>query len=228
MDAPDAAEVAEKFLAEKSLQELYDTMIIPALVLAGQDQQRGLLDEDKHRFILQNIRLLVEDLAHYDETSKRRNDDSDQETIPETRDASVPFTICLAAEEPADEIAAVMLAQLLEQKGINASIVPASEAPAGKLVLPVGKTCLVCIPAVLPAGLLPARKMYRRLGGEFPDLKIVAGLLGGKNTAMESQNCFPKILPENLVTSLKQTIERILQLCYPAGVKTKTAVPVSA
>lgn len=230
MDDPEATDLAEEFLKEQSLQELYDTMIIPALVFAGNDRQRGLLDEDKHQYILQSIRDLVESLEHNGKTSKDKDEEAKSETStrPSVQGGSVPFTICLAAGDAGDEIAAVMLAQLLEQKGIRTRVVPAPDAPSGKLDLVAENPGLVCIPAVPPAGLRPARQMYRRLGVEFPDVKIVAGLLGARDPGREYQSCFPKVLPENLVTSLKEAIERILQLNYPANSKGGVTAPASA
>jgi predicted PurR-regulated permease PerM len=230
MNDPEATDLAEEFLKEKSLQELYDTMLIPALVFAGNDRQHGLLDEDKHQYILQSIRELVENLEDHDKTSKPKDEGTKSETSisPSAQGASTPFTICLAAGDAADEIAAVMLAQLLEQKGINTRVVPAPDAPTKKLDLVVENPELVCIPAVPPAGLRPARQMYRRLGIEFPDVKIVAGLLGARDPGREYQSCFPKVLPENLVTSLKEAIERILQLHYPANSRAGTTAPASA
>lgn len=90
------------------------------------------------------------------------------------------------------------------------------------------KAGLVCISAVLPSGLLPARQMCKRLNSEFSELKVLVGLWGAKEEAKEFQNRFPKISVENLVSSLKQAIERILQLLYPANTETKQPAHVSA
>lgn len=232
----DAMEVAEKYLDEKSLLELYDQMIIPAMVLAGKDRQRGILDEDKYNLILQNIQFLVDDLSHYNDEMKLKNDESegrrpvDHAATPAPEPAAVPpLTVCLPAGEKADEIAAVMLAQLLEQKGVAAKVLPAPVVPTGKLdMVKEVKAGLVCISAVLPSGLLPARQMCKRLNSEFSELKVLVGLWGAKEEAKEFQNRFPKISVENLVSSLKQAIERILQLLYPANTETKQPAHVSA
>ncbi len=236
MNQQDAMEVAEKFLDEKSLLELYDEMLIPALVLAGQDRQRGILDEEKYNSILQNMQFLVDDLSHYNDEIKSKNDNwegslpnGQAATHMPDSGAAAPFAVCLAAGEKADEIAAMMLAQLLEQKGITAKVLPVPVVPMEKLdMVDETKAGLVCISAALPFGLLPARQLYKRLSSELPELKIVVGLWGAKEEVKEIQNRFPKISPENLVTSFKQAVERNLQLFYPANIITKQPAHVSA
>lgn len=236
MNQLEAIEEAEKYLDEKSLQELYDEMVIPTVVLAEQDHQRGTLDEDKYNAILQNIQFLVDDLAHYNEELKRKSENWKGvlpegpaiESIPE-RGLEPPSTICLPAGEKADEIAATMLAQLLEQKGVTAKVLPAPLVPMEKLDLAKEeKVDLICISAVLPSGLWPARQVYKRLSAEFPASKFIVGLWGAREEAKEFQNRFPKIPPENLTTTLKQAVERNLQLLYPANLDTKPPANVSS
>ncbi len=62
-DVDEAAEVAAEFLKGKSLEELYDVVILPALALAEGDCLAGRLDEEQQEFVFHNARLLVEDIA---------------------------------------------------------------------------------------------------------------------------------------------------------------------
>src|SRR6266478_9768 len=63
MDVEEATEVAEEFLKDKSLEALDDEVLIPALTLAERDRHRGKLDDTHEQFVLQNTRLLAEDMA---------------------------------------------------------------------------------------------------------------------------------------------------------------------
>ena len=63
MDPEEANHICEKFLKGKSLDELYDVVIVPALSLAEADRHRGKLDEEKQQYIFQNTRILIEDIA---------------------------------------------------------------------------------------------------------------------------------------------------------------------
>src|SRR6185437_10783471 len=62
-DVEEAADVAEEFLKGKSLDELYDVVVIPALSLAEKDDLGERLDEDQQQFVFEHTRLLVEDIA---------------------------------------------------------------------------------------------------------------------------------------------------------------------
>ena len=226
----------ERVLEAKSQQELYDSMIIPALILAGKDRQRGILEEDKHNLILQNIHFLVDDLANYNEKLKRKSDESeshppDGEKITPALDQGgrPPFVICVAAGDEADEIAATMLAQLLEQKGVTARVMSAPVVPTESLNIEKDKAAgLVFISAVPPSGMLLNNQVYKRLVSDVPGYKILAGLWGAREEIKEFQNCLPKVLPENLVTSFKQAVERILQLLYPANAQPDQRAHTSA
>src|SRR5712671_1253338 len=63
LDMEEATEVAENFLKGKSLEDLYDSLMIPALSLAEEDRHRGRLNEDREQFVFKTTRFLVEDLA---------------------------------------------------------------------------------------------------------------------------------------------------------------------
>src|SRR5947209_16790853 len=63
MDLEEATELAEEFLKGKSLEQLFDGLLVPALKLAEEDRHRGRLDDQHEEFIMQNTRLLIDDLC---------------------------------------------------------------------------------------------------------------------------------------------------------------------
>lgn len=177
-DVEEAAEVAEEFLKGKSLEELYDTVIVPALRLAEEDCRAGRLDEEQQEFVFHNARLLVEDIAPRASgiiAGRHRNDkDAATENIsaPEARVLSLP------ARGEADEIVALMLAQLLNARGICAKAVSASALASERLEEAAGdKIEVVCVSTVPPEGHLHVRYLCKRLREEFPEMKIVAAIL---------------------------------------------------
>lgn len=183
MDPIDATEIAEKFLKGKSLEELYDTVIVPGLRLAEADCRAGLLDDEQEEFIFHNARLLVEDIgARGDEiiagesSSKHRG--NGKASIRETGSVPEPRVLSLPAHSEADEIAALMLAQLLNARNIPTKAL-SSSALASERLEEAGreKVDIVCICTVSPEGHLRARYMSKRLREQFPDVKIVAAIL---------------------------------------------------
>jgi predicted PurR-regulated permease PerM len=63
MDDDEAQEIAENYLKGKTVGELYDQLLIPALFLAEQDRHQNVLDEAREKFIYRSTKLLIEDLA---------------------------------------------------------------------------------------------------------------------------------------------------------------------
>jgi predicted PurR-regulated permease PerM len=66
MDQIEAHAIADRFLeGGKSLVELYDTVVIPALSLAEQDRHQGALDDARSNFLFLSIGELIAELTNY-------------------------------------------------------------------------------------------------------------------------------------------------------------------
>jgi hypothetical protein len=175
--------VAEQFLKGKSLEELYDAVIVPALGLAEEDCLAGRLDDDQREFVFHNARLLVEDIApRMQDIINGENDSKDHvDRRAAVRDSVLsqdPRVLSLPARGEADEVAALMLAQLLAVRGIHAKPISA-EALASERLEEAGaeKIEVVCVSTVVPDGCLHVRYLCKRLREQFPNLRIVAALL---------------------------------------------------
>jgi predicted PurR-regulated permease PerM len=234
MDQEDAAELAEEFLRERSLVELYDAIIIPALSMAEQDRQRGSVDDEKYHAILQNVRFFVDDLADYNEELRGGTEEGQMKYSPVSPAGGTmefkspnPTAFCIPARNEADEIAATMLAQLLDQRKVAVKTLPASTFTVEKANLVKDENVsLVCVSAVAPCGLLHARHLCKRLGSELPETNILVGLWNEKLEPKDIQSRFPTVPPDNILTSLKQAVERILPMVSTSSVRsTQPASP---
>jgi len=178
----EAAEVAEEFLKGKSLAQLYDVVIVPGLALAEEDSRAGRLEEHQEQFIFENARLLVEDVAPRakeiiagETNGKHRLNGKDHTNDDVPTDGA--HVLCLPAHGPADEIAALMLTQLLDERGLRSMAVSADSLTSERLEKAGDdKIEVVCVTAILPDGFLHARYLCKRLRGQFPDLRIVAAV----------------------------------------------------
>jgi len=217
MDLEEATEIAEDYLKGRSLEDLYDRVVVPALTLAETDRHRGKLDEHREKFVIQNARILIEDTAERaDELvtgnhSKKTGPNGKQsERSLAEQAAAPPAILCIPARDEADEIAALMVAQLLKQRGIVAQSLSA-EALASECIRMVGEsqTRIACITAVPPLGYTHARYLCRRLRDEFPDLKIVAAILTEQpvDTLRKRK---PPVVADELAASVKETLAALL------------------
>ena len=60
-DQDEANELVAEALENKPLVEVYDTLLIPALALAETDSHFGELDENRHKFILQGLKEMIDE-----------------------------------------------------------------------------------------------------------------------------------------------------------------------
>ncbi len=227
MDLDEATEVAHSFLKGKSLEELDDKVIIPALIMAEEDRHRGLLDEEHQRFLFQNTRMLIEDLSEIsqgkvpeDKTSTAERTTLDGAEAPlETQE---PQVVCIPARDEADEIAALMMAQLLNQRGTPARVLSCA-ALAGECVAQIqkSKARVACVAAVPPFGYMHARYLCRRLRSQFPDLKIVGAILTERDVN-ELKHRQPALPADEVGVSVKEALTAVLSL---VGTRKEPLVP---
>ena len=59
MNQPEAHAIADRFLKEKPLVELYDKVLIPALSLAEQDRHKGAIDTSGEEFLFLSINEMI-------------------------------------------------------------------------------------------------------------------------------------------------------------------------
>ena len=167
MDYDEARLVLESCRKEKSLEELYDSVLIPALSLAEQDRHQNRLEDANEKFISQSTRELI------DEFWEPRVAATDSAKPVAKQSQSI---VCMPARDEADEIIGMMLAQVLECAGHQTLCIPlTSTAEMIEQVRKV-KPDIVCISALPPFAIPHVRALYARLRVEEPNLRIIVGL----------------------------------------------------
>ncbi len=168
MDDDEASEIVERYVHEKSVVELYDSVLIPALSLAEQDRHRDRLDEERERFIYQTTKELIQEVGERPASSD----------VPmPTNGSAVPLSVCcLPARDRADELVGLMLAQLLERSGYDVkaiSLGPLEDMLAGVVK---ARPDVLFVSALPPFALTHARSVCRRARQRSPETKIVVCL----------------------------------------------------
>jgi len=186
-DQEEAADLLLDELDHRPLVEIYDTVLIPSLALAEIHRRRGDLDDDRHKFIFQGLREMIEHLSERGQALKMKEVadakvTADDESEPaNVRSETRPIILCLAAHDEADEIVGRMLAQLLESSGYRVQVVPAADLFSdlvGHFEQQSAK--LVCISSTPPAAVMRARFLCRRIRSRFPRMDMVVGLWNAK------------------------------------------------
>jgi predicted PurR-regulated permease PerM len=242
MDQDEAVELAREYAKEHSVEALYEDVLIPVLTMSTHDRTRGKLDRRRQRFIHKSLRVIVEELGEKQELppgplpeeppqARPTGNGKPQESGPPEPSGKVPQppvvdvqvpagatvnVLVLPAGEEADEIAGLMLAQLLEGRGYCAAVASASSLVGEVLAMVEQRQAhVVCVSAMPPGSVARARYLCKRLHQRHPDLRIIVGLwaFGGKLTSTNSRLALAA--PGQLVVTLREAQEHIDQLAQP-------------
>jgi methylmalonyl-CoA mutase cobalamin-binding subunit len=201
LDQQEAQSVVDAFLKERTLVEVHDVVIIPALSMAEQDRHKGELDDAKAAFIMQSISEIIGLIAESDASP----------TIAPVSHADVRI-LCVPANDEADGITAAMLSQVLERAGFPVICLPVAdsitESVASMAAVEPQPGDVVCICALPPFALLKARSLSKQLHARFPGVKIVVGLwnFSGSQSATER---FGKAFEHPVVTTLADALGEV-------------------
>jgi predicted PurR-regulated permease PerM len=183
-DQVEAKQVLEDYLKTNSLEDLYDSVLIPALALAEQDRHHDDLAEITEQFICKSTKELLDELGDKSKepaAAEVQKAQSDLAAIsaPKLRlepPSHVSCVVCIPARDEADEIVGIMLTQLLERAGYHAQAI--SIGTTAEMLAQVNEAApdIVCISALPPFALLHARDLYKRVRSNVPNARIIVGL----------------------------------------------------
>lgn len=216
MNPEEAEAILQKEMEETSLTEICDTILLPALNLVKQDRLEGGLDEEKQRDMLQSVRQIMDDLF---------NHSGDQKTAG--KQDNNPLVWCLPAQDQADEIAALLFVRILRDGGVNCRLGSAASL-AGEVVNEMEKQppAIICISAVPPSAVLPARYLCKRIRAGFPKIPILVGLWNAKEDVNAAADRLRSAGCDKVVTKFTETQEQVRELLQHLLMNPRGNVPL--
>jgi predicted PurR-regulated permease PerM len=216
-DQDKAVELFDECVQETSIVDTYDTILVPILARAEIHWQLGELKDEKHKFILQSLRDIIQyrgerfkDLAA--KVCDAKTDSSGIDDVIKGLERQPKVTIfCIPARTEADEVTALMLAQLLEEEGRIAQAFPAS-TPTSEVLERIGQIehAVICVAATPPTAIMHSRSLARRLYGKVPNMPLIVGLW---DTDRDLVNATDRIgCKVTVVGSIADAIEKIRSL----------------
>jgi predicted PurR-regulated permease PerM/methylmalonyl-CoA mutase cobalamin-binding subunit len=196
-DQEEATDLLDEYLEHQPLAEVYDTVLIPALALAETHWQLGELNDAKHKFIMQSLKEMLQDRGERRQEIQARQE-GDQPTPAPEADEDFPLAartdsprlciLCLPARSDADEVAALLLAQILESSDCLVQALPATST-VGEIfdLVERRQPDVVCISATPPAAVMHARYLSKQLRSRFPRLNLVVGLWDAQGDLSKSR-----------------------------------------
>jgi len=242
LDAEDATELVTDHRKSMSLDQVYDTVLLPALVMAERDRTQGLLDERRQIFIRRTMRDIIEEMGDQErirvakegadhEKLTATNDNASEGTsdgkpaVVSPRHRNLPIDckvniVCLPAHDEADEIVNLMLAQLLELRGYSA-FSASQNALASEMIEHIGEKHgdVVVISALPPGAVNHARYLCKRVHARFPEVKMAVGLWNYEGDLARAEERMTSVVTVPVVTILAGMQDQIDQLSQHARVR---------
>jgi predicted PurR-regulated permease PerM len=215
-DPDEAAEIAEEFIAERSTEALYDELILAALVMAEQDRQRGSLSSERLAELVDATRGIIDDYADWEPPTESRDEEKAAEAPapppPARAHGSREAVLCVGARSALDELAAAMLAHLLNRRGFLVARAAAATLETHDLPTVSGaEVRLVAICSLHASATLQIRRIVRRLRPRVAGARILACVLNGRmeeSTASDAASTTADAGARTLVEATDQ-IERL-------------------
>jgi hypothetical protein len=201
--------------------------------MAQADARHGSLDRDRRHAIHVAIEGLVQNLADHGDNSEPSGPLGTLEKsagpsgkIENWGDDAV---LCVAGPGPLDDIAGLLLVDLLGKHGIGAHVVQHTEIlPSSIEHLNKDGVKLIAVCYLEPANFTNARYLVRRLARQFPQTRAILNFWGvGTDDsryldAIEATGC------ELIATTMRESLERILFIAkHPDGAGAKLAATAS-
>jgi hypothetical protein len=211
-DPDEAAHQAEAYLEHNALSTYYDDVVVKALVLAQADARHGALDRERRHAIHAAVEGLVQNLSEHGDDTRAHAPPRGHAVAAQPREAwGADAVLCIAGPSPLDDVAALLLADLLNKHAIGTRVVPHAEVlPTNIERLEDDGVRFIALCYLEPANFTNARYLVRRLKRRFPHARLMVGFWGmeaddGRYAdAIEATGC------EMIAASLREAVERVL------------------
>jgi hypothetical protein len=218
VDQEEAADLVDEYAKKMPLEEVYETILLPALATAEQDLHQGNLDAEQHVTIQHGIRDIVDELG--DKMRAAASDAADTDHNGKAR-ARLPKgctvnVVCLPADDESDEIAGLMLGQLLELRGYCCTVASVSKL-ASEMVEMVAqaRADVVCISALPPAAVTHSRYLCKRLHGKLPEMEMLVGLWKIDADLKRAKERIAAVRSVQVASTFSQALDLIHQMAQP-------------
>lgn len=215
-DEQEATQIMEKALKDKPLEEVYDSVLIPAMVMAEEDRQHSELEEASERFIRQTSRELVEEFGFRE---NRGTEWHGFEAITPTQRSSPDAikVMCVPVRDETDELAALMAAQVLEGMKVRSFALAATRVNEMVEAAQAERPDLLVLCALPPVGLARCHRVYRSLRARNPKLRIMIGVWNYSDDATEAAKKISGGEEAQVWTRLTNLVAEIRGLASPGA-----------
>jgi hypothetical protein len=194
---------AEAYVAEHSLLEYYDCVVLPGLTLAAQDEARGALDAQRAVGIGRSMMTVVGELGRLTAAPA-----GGAREIPPPRKGAV---LCVPGRRCLDEVASAMLQQVLQGRGYATRAIPHHAVSREEIDrLDLAGVAAIAIMSFGLAGAPPhLRYLVARLRQHAPEATLVIGLWPAGAAASTDADTQRAVGADRYARSLGEAVDAI-------------------
>ena len=219
-DPDEATERAEEFLKSHPLLVYYEEVAIPALSMFEHDRARGVLTDERRALVAAGALTLVDNLSEQEDVTPP--EDAPEQEGPQKPDLPAKIVpgpnwqdrpvLCAGGRGNLDDVAAAILAQLLERSGIGTRVASFQAIGTGTYAsLDLEGVQLICLSYMNPASLAHARYAVRRLRRRT-SVPILVGFWSPHPDETGSPDLVAATRSDLSATSLREAIGEIARL----------------
>ncbi|HEY3324476.1 MAG TPA: AI-2E family transporter [Planctomycetota bacterium] len=177
-DYDEAADLLSEAFQGNDVVDVYDSTLLPALVMAERDRHYGRIDEQKAAEVRALISALNVDLLAESESDQTAESDAKRGAPPRWVPASPEsgtIAICTPAQDAADEVCSHIFSQLLALHGVLATTLTPAEVERHLQKKDWPHARALIISALPPTNRHQLRRIYEAARRSNPDALILVG-----------------------------------------------------
>ncbi len=227
-DPDEASERAEEYLKTHSVLTYFEDVAIPALSMFEHDRARGVLTDERRALVAAGALTLVDNLSEHedaigqDEAPESGDEQGPPEPgLPEKIEPGVDWqdrpVLCAGGRGNLDDVAAAILAQLFERRGLGTRVASYQALETGTYSsLDLDGVQVICLSYMNPDSIAHARYAVRRLRRRT-NVPIVVGFWCVDPADPGAADLVTATRSDLSATSLVEAIEEIVKLVPAAA-----------
>lgn len=203
--------LAERYLKANSLTALYDNVLLPVIIATEVDVKRDSVEEPERVALYDNLADMTEDFGSRPAVpSNLEADKSIAEKVETLAPEISERVLVLPARAERDQVAGLMLVQLLRQRDFEVENLSA-QMSAAEIVEAAVKADpdAICISVVPPSTLIHARYLTRKLRQRLPRVKIIAAFWGATENVAEAAEGLRNSGADETVASFAEAVVQL-------------------
>jgi len=222
-DIEEAQDLIDEALKDGTLLDLCDRVVFPALRFIEQDHERGVIDDARRSALIGQVAAMIEELPADVPPPTGPAADAPADAASAALPAVRMTVLLLPAADRADEVAAQMLAKVLEPLGFDTEVPPAATLKS-EMVERAGqrRPDAICVSAAPPAAVVHARYLGKKLKAVAPDTPVLVGLWDAQGDLTKANERLAAVGLRTIGTDAATIVRELIQLRLPLlqGVRT--------